>query len=168
MQDNEELKMNNFHFDEYFDGYFDEETDYCCICINTKREIFIKLKCCNQSIHESCIIEFITSINNDLYNCPVCRNKLNIQVSFGKLIDYINEKSDLISIDKIQSIISHLYKDIQIKDLFNINDSAEIEHLKKTVTELTIKNNRFRLIIIILSLPVIIIICAIIFPRLNN
>jgi len=162
MQDNEDLEMNNFHFDEYSD----EETDYCCICINTKRENFITLKCCNQSIHESCIIEFITSINNDLYNCPVCRNRLNIQVSFGKLIDYINEKSELISINKIQSIISHLYKDIQIKDLFNINDSAEIEHLKKTVTELTIKNNR--LIIIILSLPVIIIFCAIIFHRLNN
>ena len=77
----------------------DDESDYCCICINTENDIFVKLKCCNQSIHETSIIEFITSINNELYNCPICRKHLNTQVSFGKLIDYINENFYPVKLD---------------------------------------------------------------------
>jgi hypothetical protein len=134
----------------------DDETEYCCICINTIEDNFIKLKCCNQSIHENCIIEFITSINNNLYNCPICRKGLNIPVSLGKIIDYINGKPELISNNKIQDIIINLYKDIQLKDLFNINQDTEIHHLKNTIENLTLKNDKYRVILLFLSFPLVV------------
>jgi hypothetical protein len=163
MQVNEDLELNEIN--KTLLTIRDDESDYCCICINTENDIFVKLKCCNQSIHETCIIEFITSINNELYNCPICRKHLNTQVSFGKLIDYINENFELISKDKIQNIILNLYKDLPIKDLFNIDESAEMKHLKETVIKLSLKNDQFRMIIIILCLPVLFIICSIVFNR---
>lgn len=136
---------------------------YCCICINTKDDLFIKLRCCNQSIHKNCIIEFIISINNNIYKCPTCRRNLNIPISFGKIIDYINEKTELISKEKIQDIINNLYKDIHIKELFNMDKTAEIEHLKSTIEKLTIQNDRFRVIFLFISVPLFVIFTVFVF-----
>lgn len=141
---------------------------YCCICINTTDSDFIKLQCCNQSIHETCIIEFIISINNNIYKCPTCRKNLDIPISFGKIIDYINENTELISKEKIQDIINNLYKDIRIKDLFNMDKSAEIEHLKNTIEKLTMQNDRFRVIFLFIYLPLIVMFTVFVFNNYNN
>ena len=157
MSINEEFELNNINTNS------DDETDYCCICINTFEDEFIKLQCCNQFIHKNCIMEFITSINNNIYKCPICRTQIDISVSFGKIIDYLNENPELISKDKIQCIIKTFYKDIPIKDLFNRNESEseieseEIKHLKDTIRILTIKKDKFLIINIFLSIPLILI-----------
>lgn len=164
MQVNEDVELNEIN-KTLLTIRDDNESDYCCICINTMEYSFVKLTCCNQMIHEMCIIEFIVNINNNLYNCPICRKHLNTQVSFGKLIDYINENFELISKDKIQNIILNLYKDLPIKDLFNIDESAEMKHLKETVIKLTLQNDKFRMIIIILCLPLLIIIGSFVFSN---
>ena len=141
----------------------DDDTDYCCICINTIQDDFIKLRCCKQYIHEKCITEFITSINNNVYNCPICRKELNTPVSFGKIIDCMIEKPQLISTNKIQDIIKKLYKDIPIKHLFNIDGNEEIQHLKNTIEILTLKNDKYRMIFLFISLPLIIMFTVFVF-----
>lgn len=163
MQINEEFELDSIKDTHLIIS--DDETEYCCICINTVENVFVKLKCCKQFIHENCIIEFIININNDMYKCPICRNQIQLCefITFGKIIDYINEKKINVSLDKIQSIIKTLYKDIPIIGLFNIDRSVDIEiqHLKDTIEKLTVKNNKFRLIF--LFIPLIIIFSIIIF-----
>lgn len=167
MQVNEDLELNEIN-KTLLSICDDNESDYCCICINTMEYSFIKLKCCNQMIHERCIIEFIVNINNDLYNCPICRKHLNTSVSFGEVIDYMNENTELISKEKIQNIILNLYKDLPIKDLFNIDENGEMKHLKETVIKLTLQNDKFRMIILLLSLPLLVIIGSIVFSNYNK
>ena len=45
----------------------------------------IKLKCCKQFIHKGCIIELV--VNNDVFNCPICRSKIKLcdSITFGKI-----------------------------------------------------------------------------------
>lgn len=146
----------------------DNNVEYCCICINTNNDNFIKLRCCNQSIHENCVIEFITNINNNIYKCPTCRKNLDVPISFGKIIDYISEKRESISKEKIQNVIINLYKDIYIKELFDIDRIAEIEHLKNTIEKLTIENDRFRVVFLFISLPLVVMITVFVFSNYTN
>jgi hypothetical protein len=163
MLTNEELELNNIN--KLSLTISDDESEYCCICINTIENVFIKLKCCKQFIHEKCIIEFIININNDRYKCPICRNEIQLceSITFGKIIDYINEKKINISKDKLQSVIKNLYKDIPIKDLFNIDGSVDIQYLKDTIERLTVKNDKYRVIFAFISIPLILIFGIIIF-----
>ena len=136
----------------------DKESKYCCICLNTNKDNFIKLKCCKQFIHKGCIIELV--VNNDVFNCPICRSKIKLcdSITFGKIIDYINYKKILVSSEKMKTIITHLYNSYQFKLLFNMEntDIAEINHLKKTVTKLMIENSKLKCIILIILIPLII------------
>jgi|UniRef100_A0A6C0AN92 hypothetical protein len=162
---NEELELNNINTNLTIS---EDDTDYCCICINTIQDDFIKLRCCKQYIHEKCITEFITSINNNVYNCPICRKQLNTPVSFGRIIDYMTEKPELISTNKIQDIIKKLYKDIPIKHLFNIDGNEEIQHLKNTIEILTLKIDKYRMIFLFISLPLIIMFTVFVFNNYSK
>lgn len=168
LQDINKNKHKNTDIEKTIVTISDDDTDYCCICINTIDSDFIKLRCCNQSIHENCIIEFITNINNNIYKCPTCRKNLDVPISFGKIIDYINEKTELVSKEKIQHVINNLYKDIPIKNLFNIDRTAEIEHFKNTIEKLTTQNNRFRVIFLFTSVPLFVMFTVFVFNNYNN
>lgn len=161
---NEELELNNINTNLIIS---EDDTEYCCICINTIEDEFIKLKCCNQSIHENCIIEYIININNDIYKCPICRNQMQLYepITFGKIIDYINDKQELISNDKVKSIIKNLYKDIPITVLFNTNENEneEIRQLNYTIQQLTIKNDKMRVMFLFISLPLVVMITIFVF-----
>ena len=44
---------------------------YCCICLNTNYDTFIKFDCCRQSIHQECFVKMI--LTNIDVKCPTCR-----------------------------------------------------------------------------------------------
>jgi hypothetical protein len=62
-----------------------EINDNCCICLESDLKEKIKLKCCRNDIHKSCLINLIKYKLNDrkiddrdkeislLVNCPLCR-----------------------------------------------------------------------------------------------
>ena len=75
----------------------------------------------------------------------------------------MTEKPELISTNKIQDIIKKLYKDIPIKHLFNIDGNEEIQHLKNTIEILTLKIDKYRMIFLFISLPLIIMFTVFVF-----
>lgn len=86
----------------------DSEKNYCCICLDNitkKKNIILN---CNHSFHSLCFKNYINSINNNIFNCPLCRkeidiedisifkNKFNIREFYEYVFDKKLEKCDAI------------------------------------------------------------------------
>lgn len=72
------------------------DKNICCICLNT-RELkcnYTKIDCCNQVLHNECLIDWITVSNS----CPICRKscKINKLIKLEEFMIYINNKPELI------------------------------------------------------------------------
>ena len=105
---------------------------FCCVCLNTSDYKFIKLKCCNQEIHKKCVIEWITSPQNRIINCPICRKQMDISfsnfVTLGEIIDEVNKKDKLLSKQKFDQIIQTLYPDSYLNTIItNPDDEIDFE-----------------------------------------
>lgn len=131
-------------------GRNNSNEDYCCICLNTYDYIYNKLQCCQQTIHENCLIEWILSDNNVLYRCPICRNKINIneKITIGKIIDYINTQEQCISKEKLQSILHSLYTNTNLRLLLLEENFSEDQSHDDRLQLINNVNNRLKGLII--------------------
>ena len=110
----------------------------CCICLDTLQNNldFIKMNCCKQKVHKSCLLEWINyPIACRYYNysnkfsCIICKTKIkNLKdiISIGDFINYIEDKKDdnnnknrYKMVLYYKNIISELYKDSIITLVLN-------------------------------------------------
>lgn len=87
----------------------------CCICLEQCQiQEDIKMKCCNQNIHKSCLLDWIISKKSN-ENCPLCRNDILDIVEIYTIEDFLNKITKKKCKNKnIEEILNKWY---QIDDL---------------------------------------------------
>lgn len=89
---------------------------YCCVCLNTLTDEFVKTICCSQMLHKKCLMDWICSSSNVSITCPICRRDIILDniIKLEDFVIYINQdlqKYKSINKTKIKEILSKLYKD---------------------------------------------------------
>lgn len=119
--ESDEIELIQIKKDNYIDNY-------CCICLNDTLDFnytyppftFLKMNCCNQTLHKECFLEWIIHPVNKNYNynnkfhCVICKTKINNFdeiISLGEFINYIqNNKNNKSDIGYYKNILTELYK----------------------------------------------------------
>lgn len=111
------------------DNYTINEIE-CFVCLDFDDIIsIVVLKCCKQSIHERCLIEWMLSKSN--YNCSVCRveiDNLKDIIPIHKFLSIVNVILQQRNIPKksICDILTNLYGTEPLVELF-INNTDKLE-----------------------------------------
>lgn len=71
----------------------------CCICLDYLKVDFIKLDCCDNTIHTKCIYDmfvhapFNENENKVIFTCPLCRKQKNFKnvISLKNIKKYTND-----------------------------------------------------------------------------
>jgi hypothetical protein len=111
---------------------------YCCVCLNTLTDDFVKSICCNQMLHKKCLMDWICSSSNISVTCPICRRDivLNNIIKLEDFVIYINEDLQRyksineikIKETKIKEILSKLYKNDYFITIMNDNSETTKEN----------------------------------------
>ena len=124
--------------------------EMCCICLSNSdfhssfSTEFVKMICCNQTLHKECFLEWINyPINKNSYNnkfdCVICKTKIkNFDdiITLGEFVNYIENKNLDKSNDALvihyKKIISELYKDSIITIIFN-SETQDDDNFNKEI-----------------------------------
>lgn len=139
---------------------------YCCICLNTNYDTFIKFDCCRQSIHQECFVKMI--LTNIDVKCPTCRcvyNKINDKIH---LIDFLNTldvilKCNSVNIEKteVRMILERFFNQDHLFDY--------ITFIKKKDKYICLKFINYKKILFyILCLLLVLIFSTLIFIEIKN
>lgn len=124
----------------------------CCICLSEPyfSRSFIKMYCCNQTLHKECFLEWInypihknSDYNNKLH-CVICKTKIeNFDeiITLGEFINYIETKTYYRNNDSLvlhyKKIISELYKDSFVKIIINSDTFTDSVDTQQSIFDLT-------------------------------
>mgnify|MGYP000034985782 FL=1 len=143
---------------------------YCCICLNTNYDTFIKFDCCRQSIHQECFVKMI--LTNIDVKCPTCRcvyNKINDKIH---LIDFLNTLDVILKCNSVNNSVNIEKTEVRmiLERFFNQDHLFDyITFIKKKDKYICLKFINYKKILFyILCLLLVLIFSTLIFIEIKN
>lgn len=94
----------------------------CCICLDECQKQEIKMECCSQNIHKSCLLEWIVCQTNN-ENCPLCRTDISDITKIYTIEDFLNKMTQINCKKTTKNIEKILNKWFKIDNIYIPDDT---------------------------------------------